>query len=163
MFSVIAASFIQAFSYGSRQCSVPMLWNVAYSILVFHIPSFTSYVIVAFAHFRQDNESIPWKALKRFFSISSAHVISTCDERTDWEFHSSHCIHRQQLKRVWSLVKIAVSASVWPSSVYYRPAVELARLELRSRLSAGSKLTTSQKTMTKIMAWLSYDRRLSVV
>lgn len=91
---------------GSAVC--PCTWNVAYSTLMFLIPSLISYVIAVFAYFRQDDDSVPWKALRRLYVFKCAcHLY---DERADWDFHAEHCITCQQLKRDWGLVKIAVSA-----------------------------------------------------
>lgn len=86
----------------------PCTWNVAYSTLMFVTPSLISYVIAVFAYLRQDDGSVPWKALRRFYAFKGAcHLY---DERTDWDFHAEHCIFCRQRNRDWNLVKIAVSA-----------------------------------------------------
>ena len=86
----------------------PCNWNVGYSTLMFVIPSLISYAIAVFAYLRQDDDSVPWKALRRLYVFKGAcHLY---DERTDWEFHAEHCISCKQRNRDWSLVKIAVSA-----------------------------------------------------
>ena len=86
----------------------PCAWNVTYSTLMFVIPSLTSYVIAVFAYFRQDDDSVPWKALRGLYVFKAAcHLY---DERTHWDFHAEHCNSCKQLNRDWSLVKIGVSA-----------------------------------------------------
>ena len=86
----------------------PCTWNVAYSTLMFVIPSLISYLIAVFAYFRQDDDSAPWKALRRLYVFKGAcHLY---DERRDWNFHAEHCIFCKQLNRDWNLVKIGVSA-----------------------------------------------------
>ena len=83
----------------------PRTWNVAYSTLMFVIPSLISYLIAVFAYFRQDDDSAPWKALRKLYVFKGAcHLY---DERRDWNFHAEHCISCKQLNRDWSLVKIA--------------------------------------------------------
>ena len=86
----------------------PCTWNVAYSTLMFLIPSLISYMIAVFAYFRQNDDSVPWRALRRLYVFKGAcHMY---DERTDWDFHAEHCISCKHLNRDWSLVKIGVSA-----------------------------------------------------
>jgi len=86
----------------------PCTWNVVYSTLMFVIPSLISYLIAVFAYFRQDDDSAPWKALRRLYVFKGAcHLY---DERRDWNFHAEHCIFCKQLNRDWNLVKIGVSA-----------------------------------------------------
>ena len=85
----------------------PCTWNVTYSILMFVIPSLASYVIAVFGYFRQDDDSVPWKALRRLYVFKAA--CQLYDERTHWDFHAEHCISCKQLNRDWSLVKIGVS------------------------------------------------------
>lgn len=90
----------------SKVC--PCTWNVTYGTLMFVIPSFTSYVIAVFAYFRQDDDCVPWKALRRLYVFKAAcHLY---DERTHWDFHAEHCHSCKRLNRDWSLVKIGVSA-----------------------------------------------------
>ena len=86
----------------------PCTWYVAYSTLMFVIPSLTSYMIAFFAYFRQDDDSVPWKALRKLYEFKYA--CPFYDQRTDWNSHTEHCIPCEQVKRDWSLVKIAVSA-----------------------------------------------------
>ncbi|XP_078348780.1 uncharacterized protein LOC144633781 [Oculina patagonica] len=86
----------------------PCSWNVGYGTIMFFFPALTSYMIAVFAYFRQDNDSVPWKPMKRLFELKSA--CNFYDRRSDWDLHSEHCIRCRQLKSDWSLVKIALSA-----------------------------------------------------
>jgi len=91
---------------GNYAC--PCDWSLAYGTIMFLFPSFISYVIAFFAYFRQDDESVPWKVLKKFYEYKFA--CHRYKEQTIWELHAECCIRCKQLKRDWDLVKIAVSA-----------------------------------------------------
>ena len=86
----------------------PCTWSVGYGTIMFFFPSMASYMIAVFAYFRQDNDSVPWKPMKRLFELKSA--CNFYDRRTDWNSHAEHCIRCLQIKRDWSLLKIALSA-----------------------------------------------------
>ena len=86
----------------------PCTWNVGYGTIMFFLPALSLYMIAVFAYFRQDNESVPWKSMKRLFELKGA--CNFYDGRTHWDSHAEHCIRCKNLKRDWSLVKIAFSA-----------------------------------------------------
>lgn len=86
----------------------PCTWNVGYGTIMFFFPALALYMIAVFAYFRQDNESVPWKSLKRLFEVKGA--CNFYERHTHWDSHAQHCIRCKHLKRDWSLVKIAFSA-----------------------------------------------------
>jgi len=86
----------------------PCDWSLAYGTIMFLFPSFTTYTIAFFAYFRQDDKSVPWKVLKKFYEFKFA--CHRYDEQTVWESHVEYCFRCKQIKRDWNLVKIAVSA-----------------------------------------------------
>lgn len=88
--------------------SCPCTWNVGYGTIMFLFPALISYMIAVFAYFRQDNDSVPWKCMKKLYELKCA--CDNYDGRTDWNFHAEHCVLCQKVKRDWSLVKIAFSA-----------------------------------------------------
>ena len=105
LFLIVA---FKLFLLGPEIASCPCTWPVAYGTIMFLFPSLTTYAVAFFTYFRQDNDSVPWKVLKKFYAFKCAR--NHYDERTDLDFHAEHCIPCKQLKRDWSLVKIAVSA-----------------------------------------------------
>lgn len=108
LFLIIALKLFLWEPYQESNSSCPCTWNVAYGTIMFLFPSLTSYTMAVFAYFRQDSNSAPWKVLKKFYVIK--YSCPYYDERTEWDFHADHCIQCRQLRRDWSLVKIAVSA-----------------------------------------------------
>lgn len=129
----------------------PCTWYVAYSTIMFLIPSLTSYVIAFFAYFRQDSNSVPWRALKKLYEFKCA--CHFYDERTDWDFHAEHCIRCQQLKRDWALVKIAVSAIF---SLLY-PLVWLSLSFLQSYYYACADVGPPRTSLTSICDVIDED------
>lgn len=108
LFLIIALKLFLWEPYQESNISCPCTWNVAYGTIMFLFPSLTSYTMAVFAYFRQDSNSAPWMVLKKFYVIK--YSCPYYDERTEWDFHADHCIKCRQLRRDWSLVKIAVSA-----------------------------------------------------
>ena len=88
--------------------SCPCTWHVAFGTIMFLIPSLILYMIAVFGYFRQDNASVPWKPMKKLYELKFACV--NYDGRIAWDVHVEHCAHCQQVRRNWSLVKIALSA-----------------------------------------------------
>ena len=105
LFLIVA---FKLFLWEQDEFACPCDWSMVYGTIMFLFPSLTSYMIAFFAYFRQDNDSAPWKVLKKLYVLKFACYYY--DERTEWNFHAKHCIHCRKLKRDWSLVKIAVSA-----------------------------------------------------
>lgn len=92
----------------------PCTLGAIYSNIMFLLPSLAAYMIACFAYFRQDDGSVPWSALKKFYEM-----VRSCDfleESTDFDFHVEVCNFCHQVERDWTLVKIAVSAVL--SSLY---------------------------------------------
>ena len=121
----------------------PCTWNVGYGTIMFFFPALTTYMIAVFAYFRQDNDSVPWKPVKRLFELKSA--CNFYDRRTDWNLHAEHCIRCRQLKHDWSLVKIAVSAIF---SLLY-PLVWLSLSFLQAYYYVCAEVGPSTSTLTK--------------
>ena len=103
---LIVAFKLFLWEQGNYAC--PCTWSAAYGTIMFLFPSVTSYMIAFFAYLRQDNDSVPWKVLKKLYELKfSCHQY---DERTPWDSHSQYCFRCRQLKRDWGLVKFALSA-----------------------------------------------------
>lgn len=86
----------------------PCTMGVIYSTTMFLVPSLVAYIIACFAYFRQDDGSVPWSALKKFYEM-----VRSCDfleESTGFYSHTELCNFCRQVERDWTLVKIAVSA-----------------------------------------------------
>ena len=88
--------------------SCPCTWHVGYGTIMFLLPSLISYIIAVFGYFRQDNDSVPWKPMKKLHQLKCA--CAYYDGRSSWDFHVEHCALCQKVKRNWSLVKIVLSA-----------------------------------------------------
>ena len=103
---LVIVSF-KLFLAGQAAFTCPCNWNVAYATLMFLLPAFSIFTLACFTYFRQDNDSVPWKVLRKFYKKMCA--CNFYDETTDWDFHADHCIRCKPRKRDWSLVKVALS------------------------------------------------------
>lgn len=108
VFLLILIISFKIFHLGQDSTVCPCTWPVAFSTIMFLVPSLTSYMIAFFAYFRQDSGSVPWRALKTFYEFKrSCDFFNGC---TDFDFHAELCLHCRRVKHDWTLVKIAVSA-----------------------------------------------------
>lgn len=86
----------------------PCNWPVGYGTIMLLFPSLIIFLVAFFAYFRQDNDSVPWKAVKKLYELKCA--CDLYDRRADWDFHAEHCIRCMLRRRDWTLVKVALSA-----------------------------------------------------
>lgn len=98
----------QLFFMDGNPGSCPCTWHVAFGTIMFLFPSLILYIIAVFGYFRQDNDSVPWKPMKKLYELKSAGV--NYDGRIAWDVHVENCARSQQVRRNWSLIKIARSA-----------------------------------------------------
>ena len=137
---LIVAFKLFLWQQGNYAC--PCTWSVAYGTLMFLFPSLTSYMVAFFSYLRQDNDSVPWKVLKKFYEFKlSCHQY---DERTPWESHTEFCFRCRQLKRDWCLVKITLSAVF--SFLY--PLIWLSLSFLQAHYYVCAKVGPSSKVLT---------------
>lgn len=86
----------------------PCSWPIGYGTIMFLFPSLITFLVAFFAYFRQDNNNVPWRAVRKLYEFKCA--CNFFDGRSDWDIHAQHCIRCQLRRRDWNLVKIALSA-----------------------------------------------------
>ena len=108
VFLLLLIVAFKLFLWQQEDYACPCTWSVAYGTLMFLFPSLTSYMVAFFSYLRQDNDSVPWKVLKKFYEFKLS--CDQYDERTPWKLHTESCFRCRQLNRDWCLVKITLSA-----------------------------------------------------
>lgn len=141
VFLVILIVAFKLFLLEAANYDCPCDWSVGYGTIVFVFPSLTSYAVAFFAYFRDDDNSVPWKVLKKFYELKFA--CHQYDERTYWDSHAEFCIRCRILKRDWPLVKIAVTAVL--SFLY--PLVWLSLSFLQGHYYVCTKVGPSRETL----------------
>lgn len=100
--------FLEQNFIGQEGYTCPCTWPTGYGIIMFLFPSLSTFLVAFFAYFRRDNDSVPWKAVKKLYELKCA--CNFYDGRTDWDSHAEHCIRCRVRWRDWNLVKVALSA-----------------------------------------------------
>ena len=143
------------FFVGSYPGSCPCTGHVAFGIIMFLFPSLILYVIAVYGYFRQDNDSVPWKPMKKLFELKCA--CTHFDGRVGWDVHVAHCAPCQQVKHNWSLVKIVLSTIF---SLLY-PLVWLSLSFLQTNYyvcaHAGPRISTVQDYCDRTDQWNDLD------
>lgn len=100
--------FLEQNFYGQEGYTCPCTWPTGYGTIMFLFPSLSTFLVAFFTYFRRDNDSVPWKAVKKLYELKCA--CNFYDGRTDWDSHAEHCIRCMVRWRDWNLVKVALSA-----------------------------------------------------
>lgn len=136
--------------------SCPCTWHVAFGTIMFLFPSLILYITAVFGYFLQDNESVPWKPMKKLYELKSACV--NHDGRIAWDVHVEHCAHCQQVRRHWTLVKIAISATL---SLLY-PLVWLSLSFLQTNYYVCALAGPRQSTV-RHYCYVARDKRINFI
>ena len=108
---------------------------------MFLIPSLILYMIAVFGYFRQDNASVPWKPMKKLYELKFASVN-----------------YDEQVRRNWSLLKIALSAIF--SLLYPLVWLSLSFLQTNYYVCAdvGPRATTVQQYCDASDQWVDLEK-----